>query len=449
MGGQVAVWEPRGKRAGILAYLMLHNSMHLGKDGSGIAVSNKEGHNIVKGFDNPRSAFKDNLDQIIGNIAIGSTQYSASHLNNSKENVPPISAKHQEKSISICLDGKIANSEAIYSKIERKRILFTDRTDEELLMFLIVKSKKPEISQKIIDALKQVQGSYNALIMVDDEIFAARSPEGTIPLSIARHNSKTVLATDKHCFQILSSYIGEDYEAEEVEPGVLYNISKEGVQKKRFAEKTKSELCFHTIDYFSMPTYQKIARFKEEVGMMIAEKYGHLAKAVAVVPNSGIHYKNGFVKIFLRQNQDNEEVILFTRTHYGGSKILPEDPEYISDLDFRAKYSVCNIGRKLKSLFLIDDMVRSGSTLRWITSQARTYAEKVVVVAGSPEIIGNCPRRRDFEDKSFYAGKGRNNKQIAELLGADFYVRPSMDEVLQIAEKVGLGRSFCTFCYKK
>ena len=122
-------------------YFGLHALQHRGQEGAGIATCNTDGswyHHCGLGLASEVFHRKD-LQDLDGNIGIGSTQY-ANVSKGGLNNVQPLFFRHKSGDFAIAGEGNLINSEQIADYLESNGCLFHTSTDSEILAISLSRS---------------------------------------------------------------------------------------------------------------------------------------------------------------------------------------------------------------------------------------------------------------------------------------------------------------------
>src|SRR5690606_38970921 len=107
--------------------------------------------------------------------------------------------------------------------------IFQSTSDTEVILHLIARSQKRRIVERLIDALRQLEGAYAFVCLTNDMLIGARDPVGIRPLVIGRIGSAYVLASETCALDI----VGAEF-VREVENGEVVVITAEhGLESHR------------------------------------------------------------------------------------------------------------------------------------------------------------------------------------------------------------------------
>ena len=170
--------------AGALTVLGLHALQHRGQEAAGIVTFDKgqfiaERHQgLVGDIFGKNSAHAENLK---GSFAIGHNRYSTAGGSASR-NIQPLFADLTGGGIAIAHNGNLTNARALRSKLVQEGAIFQSTSDTEVIIHLTARSSFVPIVNKLVDALKQVEGAYSLVALTSKKLIGARDPWGVRPL---------------------------------------------------------------------------------------------------------------------------------------------------------------------------------------------------------------------------------------------------------------------------
>ena len=235
--------------AASLTALGLHALQHRGQEGCGIVSfdGNKfyaekrlglVGDNFTKG---------NILKNLLGSFAIGHNRYSTAG-NNLLKNVQPLYADLHTGGISIAHNGNLSNAKHLRRELVKNGSIFQSTSDTETIVQLIAKSKRLKITEKITEALFQIQGGYALTILTNKELIGIRDPYGIRPLVLGKLNKSYIFASETCALDIIGAKF-----VREVENGEIVVVSKDGIKSIKPFPKVKERPCIFEYIYFSRP----------------------------------------------------------------------------------------------------------------------------------------------------------------------------------------------------
>src|SRR3546814_2990240 len=97
--------------------------------------------------------------------------------------------------------------------------------DTEVITHLVALSRKTTVVDRIVDALKQIEGAYALVALTPKKLIGVRDPWGVRPLVLGNLKGAPILASETCALDIL----GADFVLD-VEPGGVIVIAGEGDQ---------------------------------------------------------------------------------------------------------------------------------------------------------------------------------------------------------------------------
>ncbi len=383
-----------------LAYLALYALQHRGQESAGIASSN--GHTLLvhRGMGLVADIFDEKMiRRLEGWSAIGHNRYSTTGSTVLK-NSQPLVVKYTHGSLAVAHNGNLVNAEELRLHLEEHGSIFQSTVDTEVILHLIAASRAPRLVERVIEALKQVQGAYSLVLLSEQEMIAVRDPHGFRPLvlgSIRDSGRSTHVAVSETCALDL---IGATYERE-VEPGEVLLFTPQGVTSYfPFPRRPLSRCIFEHI-YFARPDSllygRSVYQTRKEFGRQLAREAAVEADIVIPVPDSGVPAALGYAE----ESGLPFEMGLI-RNHYVGRTFI-EPRESIRHFGVKVKLNAQPAVLREKRVVVVDDSIVRGTTSRKIVKMIRAAGARTVHLRiSSPPTIGPCfygvdtPTRREL-----------------------------------------------------
>ena len=80
----------------------------------------------------------------------------------------------------------MVNAERIRDELEAYGSIFQSSMDTEVIAHLIATGNESTVVNRLVSALKRVDGSYSMVLLTKDKMIAARDPHGFRPLALGR-----------------------------------------------------------------------------------------------------------------------------------------------------------------------------------------------------------------------------------------------------------------------
>ena len=103
--------------------------------------------------------------------------------------------------------------------------IFQSTSDTEIIIHLTARSAFGPVVDKLIDALKQVEGAYSLVALTSKKLIGVRDPWGVRPLVLGRLEGAPILASETCALDIIGAEFVRD-----VKPGEVIVITKDGIE---------------------------------------------------------------------------------------------------------------------------------------------------------------------------------------------------------------------------
>ncbi|RPG63122.1 MAG: amidophosphoribosyltransferase [Flavobacteriaceae bacterium TMED238] len=364
-----------------LVALGLHALQHRGQEGCGIVSFDGKNYHLEKRqglvgdhFTNPEI-----LKRLPGNFAIGHNRYSTTG-GTSLRNIQPFFADLHMGGLSVAHNGNLTNALHLRESLVKDGAIFNTTSDTETIVQLIAKSKREKFTDKLIDALFQIQGGYSLVLMTNKKLVGVRDPFGIRPLVIGKLKNSYIFASETCALDIVGATF-----LREVENGEIVIIEKEEIKSIKPFPKQKARPCVFEYIYFARPDSLidgKCAyEYRKKLGFELAKETDLEADLVVPVPDSGVPAALGYAE----KSKKKFELGLI-RNHYVGRTFI-EPTQNIRSLGVKLKLSSTKTIVQNKSIILIDDSLVRGTTCHKIVKMLyEAGAKEVHVRIACPEI---------------------------------------------------------------
>ena len=367
------------EEASVLTTLGLHSLQHRGQEGAGIvSFDGNNFHSIRKqGLVGDNFNNTETLSQLPGKNAIGHVRYSTTG-NSKPENLQPFFANLALGGFSCAHNGNLTNTHSLRKKLVENGSIFQTTTDTEIILQLVALSKKKNLTEKLIDALHQIQGAYSLVILTNKKLIGVRDPYGIRPLVLGDKDGSPVLASETCALDM----IGAKY-IRDIENGEIVIITDSGIESIKPFVKLKERPCIFERIYFASPDSivggRTVYTYRKALGEQLALENKIDADVVVPIPDSGVSAAIGF-----SQTSNIPFELGIIRSHYVGRTFI-EPSQTIRQFGVKLKHSVNRSCIENKRVILIDDSIVRGTTANKIV--------KMVYDAGAKEVhLGvSCP----------------------------------------------------------
>ena len=235
--------------ASALVALGLHALQHRGQEGCGIVSFDGINYHSEKrqGLVGDHFTNSETLKKLPGKFAIGHNRYSTTG-ETSLRNIQPFFADLHMGGLSIAHNGNLTNALLLRESLVKNGAIFRTTSDTETIVQLIAKSKRNKFTDKLIDALFQIQGGYSLVMMTNKKLIGARDPFGIRPLVIGKLNNSYIFTSETCALDI----VGANF-IREVENGEIVVIENGQLNSVKPFPKQKSRPCVFEYIYFARP----------------------------------------------------------------------------------------------------------------------------------------------------------------------------------------------------
>ncbi len=423
-----------------LTYLGLYSLQHRGEESCGIAVFN--GKKLCQLVDMGLVSDvlrKNRLKGLKGRTAIGHVRYSTTG-SSILRNAQPFVISHNRISFSIAHNGNLTNAVKLRRELEQDGAIFQTTMDSEMVMHLLVRSKKELFEERLIDALRQCEGAFTMLCLTGDSLIGVRDPHGFRPLCLGKKDGAYVLASETCSLDLIDAEF-----IREIEPGEVIIISEQGIEsKKPFDRRTVSPCIFEFI-YFARPDSRifgdSVYRVRKNLGRKLAREHPAEADMVMSIPDSGNYAALGY---------SEESGIPFefgmVRNHYVGRTFIQPSQE-MRKHGVKIKLNPIKDVLKGKRVIVVEDSIVRGTTTGGRIKALREAGVKEIHMRIScPPIRFPCFYGIDFPSrKELIANQLPSIEEIAKFIGVDSLKYLSLEGMLETVRNKENG--FCAACF--
>lgn len=422
-----------------LAYFSLHAMQHRGQEAAGISTSDGEKLYTIKDRGLVTQVFDtQKLNTLKGNMAIGHTRYSTAG-DDSILDAQPVFARYDLGEMSIVHNGNLTNAKEVRDALIKKGAIFQTFMDTENLIHLIAKSDQLHLTDRIIDAVKKIEGAYSLVFLSRSKMFAMRDRFGFRPLSLGRVGDGYVVASETCAFDLIGAEFIRD-----VEPGELLIFEKgKAPQSVKVYEPTPKHCIFEYV-YFARPDSnvynQNVYTMRKAMGKELALAQPVVADMVIPVPDGGVPAAIGY-----SQASGIPYEMAIMRNHYIGRTFI-EPTQEMRDLKVKMKLSPLTDLIKGKRLVVVDDSIVRGTTSRQIVRMLKAAgAAEVHMRISSPPTTDPCFYGVDTPDKDKLIAANMTNEEICAFIEADSLAYLTNDALLRSVN--AKDDMYCTACF--
>jgi amidophosphoribosyltransferase len=431
--------------AAALTALGLHALQHRGQEATGIVAYDGEQFNAHRGIGHVSDNFssKEVIGRLRGNAAIGHVRYATTG-EVALRNVQPLFADFEFGGLAICHNGNLTNSYQLRRQLVRRGSLFQSTSDTEVIVHLIATSLKETVVDRLIDALKQIQGAFSLVALSQDEVIGVRDPLGVRPLVLGRLAGAWILASETCALDIIGAEFVRDIAA-----GEIVIIGPRGIQSLLPFGRRASRFCVFEHIYFARPDSvvdgRSVYEARKRIGQELARESPVDADIVVPVPDSGVPAAIGYA-----QESGLPFELGIIRNHYVGRTFI-EPTDQIRHLGVRLKHNASRANLNGKRVILVDDSIVRGTTsIKIVEMVRRAGASAVHMRISSPPTRHPCFYGIATPERDELLAARLDVDGMADLIGVDSLAFLSIDGLYRAMgeqERDGLAPRFCDACF--
>jgi len=434
-----------GNSAAAMTALGLHALQHRGQEAAGIVCHDGEHFKAHHAIGHVGENF--NADSIIakleGTAAVGHTRYSTTG-EPALRNVQPLFADFEFGGFAVAHNGNLTNAHALHKQLVKRGCLFRSTTDTEVIIHLMATAPAQKPVDRLIDALKQVEGAYSLVCLGKDMLIGVRDPNGIRPLVLGKHESAHVLASETCALDIIGAEFVRD-----IEPGEMVVIEGGKIRSLRPFNAAPSKFCIFEYIYFARPDSfmegRSVYEMRKNIGKELAREAPVDADIVVPVPDSGVPSAIGYAE---------ESKIPFDlgliRNHYVGRTFI-QPTDRIRHLGVKLKHNANRRFISGKRVILVDDSIVRGTTSTKIVEMVRgAGAREVHMRISSPPTAHGCFYGIDTPEEEKLLAHNYSVEQMCKFIGADSLAFISVDGLYRaVGEKKRDPKNpqFCDACF--
>ena len=426
--------------------LGLHALQHRGQEAAGIVTHDGSQFYSHKSLGHVADNFNTQpvIESLPGTSGIGHVRYSTSG-GAGLRNVQPLFADLSIGGFAVAHNGNLTNAFQLRKTLVSKGSIFQSTSDSEVIIHLVATSTFSHIQDKLIDALRRIEGAFAIVGLTKDYLFGARDPLGVRPLVIGKlSNGSYVFASESVALDIN----GAEY-VRDVEPGEIVTIDKDGFHSVKPFPTQSPRPCIFEHVYFSRPDSifkgTSIYRVRKNIGVELAKESSVEVDLVIPVPDSGVPAAIGYA-----QQAKIPFELGIIRNHYVGRTFI-EPSNKIRHLGVKLKHNANAPEIKGKRVVLIDDSIVRGTTsLKIIDLMRQAGAKEVHMRIASPPTTDPCFYGVDTPEKDQLLAARMNVQEMAAYIGADSLEFVSLDGLYRAVgeeNRVTKKPQYCDACF--
>jgi len=431
------------KEAANIAYLGLHALQHRGQESAGIVCADGYALNTHKEMGLVSDIFDEQvLEKLPGWSAIGHVRYSTAGSSDIK-NAQPFVVEYSKGPLAIAHNGNLTNAKIIRDELQNYGSIFQSTMDTEVIVHLIALSHENSTLERLISALRRIEGSYSLLVQTDKELIAVRDPYGFRPLVMGKLRDSVVFASETCAFDLVEA----EY-VREVEPGEIIHVTKDGVRSLKPLREAEHRFCIFEYIYFARPDSDVFGRtvygVRKAFGRELARENPIKADLVIPIPDSGISAAIGYA-----QAADIPFEMGLIRNHYVGRTFI-EPKDAIRHFGVKLKLNADHETVRGKRIVVVDDSIVRATTGRKIIKMLRQQgASEIHFCVTSPPTRFPCFYGIDTPTRKELIASSHDVAEINTYMTSDSLTYLTIDGMKRA---IGNGAdsfsySFCDACF--
>ena len=426
--------------------LGLHALQHRGQEAAGIVSYDGGEFFVRRGLGHVAENFSSSeaIAQLPGFMAAGHVRYSTTG-GAGLRNIQPLYAELASGGFAVAHNGNISNAGTLRADLVRRGAIFQSTSDTEVIIHLVATSRYPTIVDRLVDALRLLEGAYALIVMTPEGMIACRDPLGIRPLVMGKIGDATVFASETVALDV----VGAEF-VRQIEPGELVKVDFDGnIDSLHPFGTHKARPCIFEHVYFSRPDSifdgRSVYEARKSIGKQLAIEAPVEADLVVPVPDSGVPAAIGYA-----QQSGIPFELGIIRSHYvGRTFIQPSDGARHAGV--KRKH---NANRSLvegKRIVLIDDSIVRGTTSLQIVEMMRDAgATEVHFRVASPPTAHSCFYGVDTPERSKLLAARMELEPMREFIRADSLAFVSIDGLYRAVGEGPRNAScpqFCDACF--
>lgn len=425
--------------------LGLHALQHRGQEACGIVSFDGEHFHAHRAMGLVGDNFSSSavIRRLNGNVAVGHVRYSTTG-ETVLRNVQPLFADFEFGGLTIAHNGNLTNAHTVRKALVRRGSIFQSTSDTEAIIHLVATSHYSTVVDRLIDAMRQLEGTYSLVAITRRKLIGMRDPYGVRPLVLGRLDGAYILSSETCALDIIGAEFVRD-----VEPGELIVVDEEGLRSIKPFAKVPKRFCIFEYIYFARPDStiegRNVYEVRKRIGVELARESPVEADLVVPVPDSGVPAAIGYAE---------ESGIPFEfgiiRNHYIGRTFI-EPAQHIRLLGVRLKHNANAARLKGKRVVLVDDSIVRGTTSVKIVEMVRNAgAAEVHLRISSPPTSFSCFYGIDTPERRELLAATRNLEEMVHYIGVDSLAYLSIDGLYRAVGEKGrepIRPQYCDACF--
>ena len=416
--------------AAAITALGLHALQHRGQEAAGIVSFDGKTFHFERrhGLVGDSFSRRKIIERLSGDTAIGHVLYSATGKDIVR-NIQPLFARFNDDGIALAHDGNLTNGLTLRRKLFQERTRLQSTIDTEVILHLLQRSDRQQFVERLIEALKVLEGSYALVGLTNNKMFGTRDLLGIRPLVLGKLDGCPILASETCALDIIGAHYVRDIGNGEI---VIFDENRAhshmpfGQMPRRpcaleyiHASRPDSRIADSTFYYI-----------RKTCGIELAREAPAAADVVVPFPDSGVPAAIGYA-----QASGIPYELGILRNHYFGRTFI--EPTQLRELGIWLKHSTNRAVLGSKRVVLIDDLIMRGTTSGKIVGMVRDAgALEVHLRIASPPITHPDYYGIDTPERDKLLAATHDLEGTRQFIGADSLAFLSVDGLYRaIGEK--------------
>lgn len=384
---------------------------------------------------------QEELDLLVGNIAIGHNRYATAANSDGPKNMQPFLMSVDDEPIAIAHNGNFTNIKFLEAQ-ELTGVPFVSESDTERFFRLLLRAwRENSLERSIIDTLTKMRGSCTALITLPDRLIAIRDSTGNRPLVWGRCGDGYVVASESSALDAI-----DVLEWQEVKPGTMISFSTDGSYfiSDEFGDGIR-RLCPFELVYFGQETSKifgiPVADIRKAFGRQLALEHPVETDIILGIPDSGTPSAAG-------NSEGNgsgtlERHAIIRRHNTGRTFIKSGQAKRARGVADKFGFDTDKI--RDQRVVVVDDSLVRGTTSTSITEKLRNRgATEVHWRISSPPVTGPCHYGIATKTGELLAAD-HSVDQMRDFIGADSLEFLTLEGFKRVIADHGVNPSDCCF----
>lgn len=431
--------------AAALVALGLHALQHRGQEAAGIVSHDGGAFHNHRDLGHVEDCFGNEaiIRKLKGAAAVGHVRYSTTG-ETLLRNVQPLFAEMEFGGLALAHNGNLTNTNVLRRSLVKRGCLFQSTTDTEVIIHLIAISLYTSVEDRLIDALRQIEGAYSLVSLTKDGLMGVRDPLGIRPLVLGKLDGAWCLASETCALDIIGAEFVRD-----VEPGEIVVITATGIRSLKPFGNMGRRFCIFEYIYFARPDSimegTSVYEVRKRIGAQLARESAVEADVIVPVPDSGVPAAIGYA---------SEAGIPFElgiiRNHYVGRTFI-QPTDRTRHVGVKMKHNPNRFYIEGKRVVLVDDSIVRGTTSRKIVEMVRQAgAKEVHMRISSPPTNHCCYFGIDTPEREKLLAARYDVEGMAKLIGVDSLAFISLDGLYRaVGEEARNNQTpqYCDACF--